>query len=156
MERKDDKSCLPKKNWDCSITLFILIVLWTHQTLLFWRVNGALLLITLYSYHLSLAENLALKSASIFSVDKIATGWGRKWWLSPSRIVSVSIKFSNSKLATWPFAWTPASVLPAPKIEVFLFESFWIDSSINCWIERPFSWRCHPTKFVPSYSMVIL
>ena len=61
---------------------------------------------------------------------------------------------SNSKLATWPSAWTPASVRPAT-VSAMLSRRSAIASarSISACTDGPFSCRAQPLKGVPSYSM---
>ena len=73
-----------------------------------------------------------------------------------SRTVSVVCSFTRSKCATWPSAWTPASVRPAPctvgfsplKASIASVSARCTDGALSC--------HCQPANGVPSYSMMIL
>ena len=113
IDLKASKLCFPIKNLDSYTTLSISIFLNTPQDLLWSIVKGALLFVMMYWYILLIAENLAWKFSSTFWAFKTAIGWGLKCWFNPSLIFSTSNFLFSSKWATWPNAWTPASVLPA-------------------------------------------
>ena len=62
----------------------------------------------------------------------------------------------KSRCAHWPSACTPASVRPAPcTVTRAPQKRATAVSSASC-TERPFAWRCQPTKPAPSYSSVSL
>ena len=57
------------------------------------------------------------------------------------------------KCATWPQAWTPASVRPEPMIRTASPHTFASALSISpCTVRCP-GWACQPRKFAPSYSI---
>src|ERR1700730_10633138 len=102
------------------------------------------------------AENRASKVSGTGSAAKIATGSGRKWALRPSRSTSRGQSLARSTWATWPSAWTPASVRPAPPTKALSPLRASSAVSIASCTESPFFCRCQPAKGEPSYSMLSL
>ena len=63
---------------------------------------------------------------------------------------------ARSKCATWPSAWTPASVRPAPCTMTFSPENASIAVMIARCTDGELSWYCQPANGAPSYSTMIL